>query len=426
MAKQRAKTAVPRLRFPEFSKASEWGNELMSSLYFFIRNNSLSRDKLNYESGDAKNIHYGDIHTKFPALFDITKELVPYVNSSEEIPAAGSEDYCIEGDMIFADASEDTKAVGKSMEIVRLAGEQLLSGQHTILARQKNDAIVVGFGGYLFQSGLIRSRIEREAQGTKVYQISSSRLGGIDIGFPRDKAEQQKIADCLTSLDEVIAAETRKLDALKAHKKALMQQLFPNPDDVATNLNAGGGVMLSLRTVADFIKTKIPTSQLAPDQFVSTENILPEFGGIAKSHRLPLLAKAIEFQSGDVLASNIRPYLKKIWKSTMHGGASNDVLVMRAKMGMNPDYLAVVLKSDRFIDHMMKGAKGVKMPRGELSAIKEFLVYCPNVEEQLRISDCISSVDELIAGQLKKIKNQTRHKMGLMQQLFPAPDGVTT
>lgn len=164
----------------------------MGGLYSFMRNNSLSRDKLNYESGGAKNIHYGDIHTKFPALFDITKEYVPYVNSTEKIPDAESEDYCVEGDLIFADASEDTNDVGKSMEIVRLGGEQLLSGQHTILARRKDDTLVAGFDGHLFRSGLIRSRIEKEAQGTKVYQISSSRLGGIDITFPGNKVEQKR------------------------------------------------------------------------------------------------------------------------------------------------------------------------------------------------------------------------------------------
>lgn len=164
-------TLVPRLRFAEFRNAPAWGVAAMDKLYSFMRNNSFSRDKLNYERGTAKNIHYGDIHTKFPALFDITKERVPFINDSEDIPGADSEDYCIEGDLVFADASEDTNDVGKSMEIVRLAGERLLSGQHTILARRKDDTLAVGFGGHLFRSGLIRSRIEKEAQGTKVYQI---------------------------------------------------------------------------------------------------------------------------------------------------------------------------------------------------------------------------------------------------------------
>ena len=159
---------TPKLRFPEFRKKPGWVTEPMEKLYSFMRNNILSRDKLNYTSGSVKNIHYGDIHTKFPALFDITKELVPFINSAEAVPPLDSEDYCVEGDLIFADASEDTNDVGKSIEIVKLNGERLLSGQHTILARRNDNRLIVEFGGYLFCSGKIRSQIQKLSQGTKV------------------------------------------------------------------------------------------------------------------------------------------------------------------------------------------------------------------------------------------------------------------
>ncbi|HTV46987.1 MAG TPA: restriction endonuclease subunit S [Phycisphaerae bacterium] len=221
---------LPRLRFPEFRKALEWKAEPLKTLYTFMRNNVLSRDKLNYESGSVKNIHYGDIHTKFSALFDITKESVPYINATEQLPPADSKDYCFEGDLIFADASEDTNDVGKTIELVRLNSERLLSGQHTILARRNNDSLIVGFGGHLFRSRRIRSQIQKQAQGTKVYAISAARLANIEIIFPGDNEEQQKIADCLSSLDELIAAQTKKLAALKIHKKGLMQLLFPSPE----------------------------------------------------------------------------------------------------------------------------------------------------------------------------------------------------
>ena len=142
-------TATPRLRFPEFRNAEGWIAKRMEKLYSFMQNNPLSRDKLNYVSGTVKNIHYGDIHTKYSALFDITKERVPYINPLEDLPDADSGDYCVEGDLIFADASEDTNDVGKSIELVRLNGERLLSGQHTILARRNDDTLVVGFGGQI-------------------------------------------------------------------------------------------------------------------------------------------------------------------------------------------------------------------------------------------------------------------------------------
>lgn len=113
----------PRLRFPEFHNAGEWETDRFANLYTFQRNNALSRDKLNYNAGNVKNVHYGDIHTKFQAHFDITREYVPFINDAEPVPSRGSDDYCVEGDLIFADASEDTNDVGKCIELVNLNGE---------------------------------------------------------------------------------------------------------------------------------------------------------------------------------------------------------------------------------------------------------------------------------------------------------------
>ncbi len=218
---------VPKVRFPEFRESGDWHIEPLEELYSFKTTNSYSRDMLNYESGLVKNIHYGDIHTKFSKLFDIEKETVPFINSSESLEKIKSESYCVEGDIIFADASEDLDDIGKSIEIVNVSNEKLLSGMHTLLARQKYKKLIIGFGGHLFKSNRIRTQIQKEAQGTKVLGISAGRLANIEITFPFDKNEQQKIADCLSSLDDLITTQTKKLDTLKTHKKGLMQQLFP-------------------------------------------------------------------------------------------------------------------------------------------------------------------------------------------------------
>ncbi|MCZ2207902.1 hypothetical protein, partial [Cylindrospermopsis raciborskii] len=140
-----------------------------------------SRDQLSYENGNVKNIHYGDIHTKFSTLFNIRNESVPFINPSQSLEKIKPDCYCVEGDIIFADASEDLEDIGKSIEIVHLNNEKLLSGLHTLLARQKNNTFIVGFGGYLFQSNWIRNQIQKESQGTKVLGISATRLSNINI-----------------------------------------------------------------------------------------------------------------------------------------------------------------------------------------------------------------------------------------------------
>src|SRR5688572_1390716 len=136
---------APKLRFPEFLGSGEWKTESLGDVYSFQSTNSFSRDRLNYENGSVKNIHYGDIHTKFATLFDITKENVPFVNPLESLDNIAPESYCVEGDIVFADASEDMEDVGKSIELVYLNNEKILAGMHTLLARQQENKIIVGF-----------------------------------------------------------------------------------------------------------------------------------------------------------------------------------------------------------------------------------------------------------------------------------------
>ena len=109
MSKREKKGLVPKLRFPEFQDAGVWKRELFEKIYSFKTTNSLPRDKLNYEKGAVKNIHYGDIHTKFSTLFYIEKEVVPYISPSESLERIKPESFCVEGDMIFADKRKTEK-----------------------------------------------------------------------------------------------------------------------------------------------------------------------------------------------------------------------------------------------------------------------------------------------------------------------------
>ena len=417
---------VPRLRFPEFREAGEWESAPMEEMYAFKATNSLSRDKLNYEGGFVKNVHYGDIHTRFPALFNVREEYVPYVNVSEPIDNLSPDSYCVEGDMIIADASEDLEDIGKSIEIVRLHNERVLSGMHTILARQRECRLVVGFGGHLFRSNSIREQIKKEAQGTKVLGISVRRLSKINIFYPQNRDEQQKIADCLTSLDDRIRLETERLNALKDHKKGLMQQMFPAEGATVPRLrfaefrDTGEWDAGKLGEVAEFVNEKVPLERVALENYVSTENILPNYGGVARASKLPTTGSVTRFRSGDTLVSNIRPYLKKVWVADKEGGASNDVIVIRANKPLIAQYLCLLLKNDAFIDYVMTDAKGVKMPRGDISSMKEYPALYSCKAEQQKIADCLSSLDDRIRLETKRLNALKDHKKGLMQQLFPA------
>lgn len=445
MTKQGAKTATPSLRFPDFRVSEGWSTERMDRLYSFGRNNILSRDKLNYVEGTAKNIHYGDIHTKFPATFDVSREQVPFVNQSEALPEFASGDYCIEGDLVFADASEDMNDVGKTMEIVRLHGEQVLAGQHTILARQRGNTLVTGFGAYLFGSGLMRGRIKKEAQGTKVFQISASRLGGIDVTYPSDKAEQQKIAECLTSLDEVIAAQGRKVEALKAHKRGLMQQLFPREGETRPRLR-----FPEFRNAPEWMQQRIEA--FARDGL--TNGIFNDTKRQSSSYRLinvsemylpnPICESDLAFahagdeeikkklaHTGDIFFTRSSLVREGIAYSNIYLGAEKRVAfdghLIRLRPKLNvvvPVFLHYALKSDVVRSQFIAKSKSATMTTISQRDVGETGLAIPQLEEQQRIADCLASLDTRITAETARLAALKTHKQGLMQQLFPAPEAT--
>ncbi|SEM27895.1 type I restriction enzyme, S subunit [Chryseobacterium taichungense] len=214
---------IPKLRFLKFNDG--WEDKKLGDLMNFKVTNSYSRDNLNYESGTVKNIHYGDIHTKFQTLFDLEKENVPYINEDISLNRISEDFYCQEGDVIFADASEDLNDVGKSIEIINVNGEKLLSGLHTLLARPQKNNFSKGFLGYLLKSDYVRNQIKRESQGSKVLSINVGRISNIHLVYP-SIPEQQKISEFLSLLDKRILYSMKIIEDLIILKSSTAQNIF--------------------------------------------------------------------------------------------------------------------------------------------------------------------------------------------------------
>ena len=151
-----------------------------------------------------------------------------------------------------------------------------------------------------------------------------------------------------------------------------------------------------LRDICFYGKEKVETSNIDLNNYVSTENMLPNKSGIVPSEKLPNLALTPAFFKGDILVSNIRPYFKKIWYASSNGGCSNDVLVFRAKANIDSSYLYYLLADDNFFTYAMASAKGTKMPRGDKSAIMEYVIPEHGILIQQKIAKILSSIDRKI------------------------------
>jgi len=159
-----------------------------------------------------------------------------------------------------------------------------------------------------------------------------------------------------------------------------------------------------LKEIANFWTGKIDATVLDSSNYISTDNLIPNRGGIVNSNYVPSLGKTNSFSENDVLISNIRPYFKKIWFADKQGGCSNDVLVFRAKEKIDPKYLYFQLSKDAFFDNMVAGSNGTKMPRGNKTSIMEFELQIPPLPTQRRIASILSAYDDLIENNLKRIK----------------------
>ena len=185
-------------------------------------------------------------------------------------------------------------------------------------------------------------------------------------------------------------------------------------------LNDGEWEVKRLGEIAKVVDEKCNIGKLNIETYISTENMLQNLEGVKKATKLPDTGSFTRFQKGDILFSNIRPYLKKVWQAEFDGAASNDVIVFRALSGFDFHFVSQIIKSDSFIAHTMAGAKGVKMPRGDKNMMMDYLVCIPSLAEQRRIAACLSALDEMLSATNGKLERLKTYKKGLMQKLFPA------
>lgn len=236
----------------------------------------------------------------------------------------------------------------------------------------------------------------------------------LDTPFYRPSLpEQRKIADLLSAVDDVIAAQEAEVAAWEKRKKGVMQKLFSQ--EVRFKADDGSDFPdWEEKTLGDICMYERQRSEGA--NFVGTENMLKDFGGVTFDNSNADGSGTL-YHPGDTLMSNIRPYLKKAWLADRKGTCSTDVLVFHPT-SVEPGYLYWLIASDAFARYVMSAAKGSKMPRGDKKHIMEMPLLLPNKDEQRKIDDCLSSLNDVIIKAKNELAKWQELKKGLLQQMF--------
>lgn len=399
----------PMLRFKadDGSEFPAWEEKMFWDVFANLTNNTLSRECLNAESGQARNIHYGDVLVKYGAVVDVQRDGAPFVNPDVECKRW---DCLKDGDVVIADTAED-ETVGKAVEISNTGSDIVYSGLHTIACRPKEE-FAPGYLGNYINSMSYHDQLRPYMQGIKVTSVSKTNIGLTHLLVP-SLPEQHKIADLLSAVDDVIAAQEAEVVAWEKRKKGVMQKLFSQ--EVRFKADDGSDFPdWEEKTLGDICVYERQRSEGA--NFVGTENMLKDFGGVTFDNSNADGSGTL-YHPGDTLMSNIRPYLKKAWLADRKGTCSTDVLVFHPT-SVEPGYLYWLIASDAFVRYVMSAAKGSKMPRGDKKHIMEMPLLLPNKDERRKIDDCLSSLNDVIIKAKNELAKWQELKKGLLQQMF--------
>ena len=402
MSKQINTKIVPKLRFPEFIVAGEWEEKLMEEVSPLQRGFDLPSEQIKpgnvpivYSNG-LRNFHNKGM-AKGPGIVTGRSGTI--------------------GEIHFIEQGEYWPH-NTSLWVTSFKGN------------------FPKFVYYLYKS----IDIIRFSSGSGVPTLNRNDVHAFKVYIPKSPDEQQKIAACLSSLDDLITAHTQKLDALKAHKKGLMQQLFPAEGETVPRLrfeefkDSGEWEEKTLEILVD--KVGSGTTPLGGDKnyiksgrpFVRSQNVgwgvflLDDIVFISESlHRD---SAATELMLDDVLLNITGASIGRcavVNKYVAGGNVNQHVCIIRIKKDkLEPRYLNQYLISEygqRQIDSFQAGGNRQGL---NFAQIRSFLIPIPpNFEEQQKIASCLSSLDQVITIQVERLDQLKTHKKGLMQGLFP-------
>ena len=408
---------IPELRFPEFANNGKWDNKPISKLGETV--NGLSGKK-------GADFGSGRPYVQYKQVFD--KSFIDFTECGKvDVGENENQNQLQLGDILFTTSSETPDEVGFASVINKQPEEPTYLNSFCFILRPNDlNEINPGFSRYLFHSPIYRKSVSAIAQGSTRYNLSKKAFLKLRVPVPSTPEEQQKIASCLSSLDELIAAHKDKLDALKDHKKGLLQNLFPQEGETVPKVRFpefegdGEWIETTLEQVADYENGKAHEKDIDENgdyivvnsKFISTEGETVKYSDTAfcPANLGDILMVLSDVPNGKAIA-------KCFYVDEENRYSVNQRICRITATDCDSRFLFYIMDRNAYF---LSFDDGVKQTNLRKSDVLEFPFRIPiDPVEQTKIASCISAVDELIKGQNEKIEELDQHKRGLMQGLFP-------
>ena len=401
---------LPRLRFAEFRGAGGWDVKSLKTACELNPPNALLPENFVYI--DLESVEAGELKLR-------------KIINKDEAPSRAQR-LLRDGDVLFQMVrpyQRNNFHFKTDEEIAYVAS----TGYAQLRANESND--------FLFHAVHTDDFVERviaKCTGSNYPAINSSDLADIHLAVP-SKAEQQKIAACLTSLDTLITAQTQKLDTLKTHKKGLMQQLFPRAGETTPRLRfaefRGEWESVPLGSLGKFFRgLTYGSNDVADGGLLVLRSSNIQGGRLILDSDLVFVAKQcpsdLRLRRGDVVICMSNGSKALVGKSAeLDRDYSGELTVGAFCSIFRPliHFAKIAFDTQQYADFVSIGIAGGNINNLKNSDLEAFEFHIPQEEaEQQKIAACLSSLDELITAQAQKVTALQTHKKGLMQQLFPA------
>lgn len=412
------KGCVPVLRFPEFRDGESWDEKTLGDITF-------KTDKKNKE---GKNYPIYSINNKIG--FVPQTEQFEGVDSNKRGYDTTLYKVIEKNTFAYNPARINVGSIGFSGGLNNI----IISSLYVCFKTTKNvdDKFLLHF----FETSAFSNSVNNNVEGGIRSYLFYENFSRINSALPK-KEEQQKIADCLTSIDALITAQTQKLEALKAHKKGLMQQLFPLEGETVPKLRfpefqdaaeweqSRLGDIATIKSGATPLRSNLEFFEGGNIPWVKTTDLNNSF--IYKTEECITTKAIAKINPVDSVLVAMYGGFNQIGRTgylKVAAATNQAISVLNTdKKKVLPIYLHIWLNA-KVEDWKRVASSSRKDPNITGSDVAGFPIIYPEITEQQKIADCVSSLDNLIAAQTQKLESLKTHKKGLMQQLFPAVDEV--